>query len=43
LTHDPGDLGLRPAWVSKVIRTKNKKYLMLIFNSKARLLVKILN
>jgi hypothetical protein len=43
LIHDLGDLGRRPAWVSKVIGTKNKKYLMLIFNSKARLLVKKLN
>jgi len=42
LTRDLGDLGFRPAWVSKVIGKKHKKYVMLIFNSKAKILIKTL-
>jgi hypothetical protein len=43
LTRDLGDLELRPAWVSKVIGTKHENYLMVIFNSKAKILIKTLN
>jgi hypothetical protein len=40
LACDPGNPGLTLAWVSKVIGTKHEKYLMLIFNSKAKILIK---
>ena len=40
LTRDPGDSRLRLACISKVIRIKHVKYLILIFNSKEKILIK---
>jgi hypothetical protein len=43
LACEPGNLGLTLAWVSKVIGTKHEKYLMLVFNLKAKILIKKTN
>jgi len=43
LNCDPIDLEHRTARVLKEIETKLKKYLMLIFNSKAEIFIKKLN